>query len=740
MSTNKTTNMEKYIYILEKYLLRFPVMLIVYLLGYFSVVNIMSKSFGLDPIFYACYTLFYFGLLIFIELIGRKQFIIPSFVLFTIVLILISRDIVLLINLVTALCFVILSLILIQDRFVKIGFTVFMVFNLILWISTGTNNRFIILCLFVGAIYIIGKHLKKDVDYGFIVIMSFIIICFLPVRDEPIKWTLVRTAMSHVETIVDNTIMEIGYRISGVVDIGNSFVGYSDNGTLTGGLKGSTKEELIFRKNGKCMDKKLYLKGAFYKTLTKDGLIDKESFDSTYNSWLVEYLNTLMNTEVDEDTALCFSKVESCEIEYRYLRTKDIICPANILKIDKELRDGLDRRVGKGFMYKVQYMAIDYGSPYYLEMLEKASQIDSEDYEYHTYSEARQYMKELYNVNLAAIMSEERYNEVRDSLINGTYFDGLNVYMDKSMSTDRIEELSAELTENAANDYEKAKVIEEYLRQFEYDRSVDLREEENYVDAFIFDVKKGYCVHFASAMVLMLRDAGIPARYVSGYMFKTENDTVLSNEAHAWVEAYIKGVGWMTFEPTPINPNAADLTWGRIRKEGSEKEYDREEAQKKFDEELARMEEEARRKAEMQMSSSASGDDSSDENGKKVDVRIVKKIVFYIGVILGTALGIILLLYLSRLIWFRLLTPEKKLQEMIRRTCRKIEKGIESEDEVKALNRADASLYDYLEYIEEETGRDRLKKMIDMYYISRFRGDKLTDQDVQSVINIGWLE
>lgn len=737
MSTNKTTNMEKYIYILEKYLLRFPVMLIVYILGYFSVVNIMPNDFELNPLFYACYTFFYFGLLIFIELIERKQFIIPSFVLFTIVLILISRDMVLLINLVTALCFVILSLVLIQDRFLKIGFTVFMAFNLILWISTGTNNRFLILCLFVGSVYIIGKHLKKDVDYGFIVIMSFVIICFLPVRDEPIKWTLVRTAMSHVENIVDNTIMEIGYRISGVVDIGNSYVGYSDTGALTGGLKGSDKEELLFRKNGNCRDKKLYLKGAFYKTITKDGLVDKESFDSRYNSWLVEYLNTLMNTEVDEDTALCFSKVESCEIEYRYLRTKDIICPANIMKIDEDLRDGLEKKAGKGFIYKVQYMAIDYGSPYYLEVLDKASQIDSEDFEYHSYQEARSYMKELYNVNLATIMSVERYNEVKESLIDGSYFDEFDNYLDTSMSTDRIEELASDLTENATTDYEKAKAIEEYLRQYEYDRSVDLREEDNYVDSFIFDVKKGYCVHFASAMVLMLRDAGVPARYVSGYMFKTENDAVHSNDAHAWVEAYIKGVGWMTFEPTPVNPNAAELTWGRVRKEGSEAESDREEAQKKFDEELKRMEEEARRQAEMQMSSSASGDGSTDRKVKKVDVRIVKKMVFYIGVILGAALGIILLLYVSRLIWFKLLTPEKKLQEMIRKTCRKIEKGIESEDEVKALNKADASLYDYLEYMEDEAERDRLKKMIDMYYISRFRGDELTDQDVRSVIRAG---
>ena len=201
--------MEKYIYILEKYLLRFPVMLIVYILGYFGVAEMLSGGLGLNPLFYACYTFFYFGLLFFIELMGRKHIIIPSFVLFTIVLILISRDMVLIANLVTALIFVILSLVLIMDRFLKPGFTIFMAFNLILWIATGTDSTAIILCLFVGSIYIIGKHLKRDVDYGFIVIMSFVIICFLPINEEPIKWTLVRSAFSHVVNFADDVANEI---------------------------------------------------------------------------------------------------------------------------------------------------------------------------------------------------------------------------------------------------------------------------------------------------------------------------------------------------------------------------------------------------------------------------------------------------------------------------------------------------------------------------------------------------
>ena len=780
MSTNKTTNMEKYIYILEKYLLRFPVMLIVYLLGYFGVSKIMPGGYELSLLFYGCYIFFYFGLLIFIELLGRKQFIIPCFILFSIVLILFSRDKVLIYNLLTALAFVILSLVLIQDRFIKPGFAVFMAANLILWIANGTDSRVVILCLFVGSIYIIGKFLKRDVDYGFIVIMSFVIICFLPIKEEPMQWELARSVFYHVAVFVDNVANEIGYRANGVFDFGNSYVGYSDVGTLTGGLSSSAREEILFRKNGKSRSKKLYLKGAYYKTLTKDGLVDKEGFDSSYNSWLVEYLNTLMNVGIDEDTAYCFSKVESAEVEYRYLRTEDIICPANILRIDDELRDGLDHKVGKGFIYKVQYLSIDYASPYYLEMMEAASDISADDYVYYSYDEAKNYMREIYSVNLSVIMSEDRYNTVKEDLKYGagskvsdqassdqeySYSDEISACLDTSMSTDRIKELVAELTADADSDYEKAKLIEEYLRQYNYDKKTDLREKDNYIDSFLFEGKTGYCVHYASAMVLMLRDAGIPARYVSGYMYNTEKEAVMSNEAHAWVEAYIRGVGWMTFEPTPINPNAAELAWGIQRREKLD-EKDREEAQKKFDEELARLQEEAKRKAENQMSA-GSEEEAGDANkkGQNVDTKLVRKILVYVAAILGSVLGVLLILYIFRLIWFRLLTPEKKLLEMIRKECRKIERNIErqaknlaknlaknksksslknkhyaagntgdSYEVIRKLRSNSASLYDYLEYALNDTDRDRLKKMIDMYYISRFRGDTLTNSEVESLV------
>lgn len=77
---------------------------------------------------------------------------------------------------------------------------------------------------------------------------------------------------------------------------------------------------------------------------------------------------------------------------------------------------------------------------------------------------------------------------------------------------------------------------------------------EDYVDWFLNHAQQGYCMHYATSAVLLLRAAGIPARYVSGYVAdvphsgKTE---VTDYGAHAWVEYYIDGVGWVPQEATP---------------------------------------------------------------------------------------------------------------------------------------------------------------------------------------------
>lgn len=83
----------------------------------------------------------------------------------------------------------------------------------------------------------------------------------------------------------------------------------------------------------------------------------------------------------------------------------------------------------------------------------------------------------------------------------------------------------------------------------------------DFVEYFLFESHEGYCAHFASAAVLMLRYLGVPARYATGYSVSASEFSgmaggeymavVRDRQAHAWVEVYLDGVGWIPVEVTP---------------------------------------------------------------------------------------------------------------------------------------------------------------------------------------------
>lgn len=105
---------------------------------------------------------------------------------------------------------------------------------------------------------------------------------------------------------------------------------------------------------------------------------------------------------------------------------------------------------------------------------------------------------------------------------------------------------------------EKARAIASYVRQSAvYDKNTDPMSEGagDFAMWFLGEGETGYCVHFATASVVLLRAAGIPARYVSGYMLPAragETEPVTGENAHAWAEYYVPGLNtWLILEATP---------------------------------------------------------------------------------------------------------------------------------------------------------------------------------------------
>jgi hypothetical protein len=78
------------------------------------------------------------------------------------------------------------------------------------------------------------------------------------------------------------------------------------------------------------------------------------------------------------------------------------------------------------------------------------------------------------------------------------------------------------------------------------------------VDEFLFDSREGFCEHFSSAFVFLMRAAGVPARVVTGYQGGDLNPvdgrfTVRQSDAHAWAEVYLRGRGWTRVDPTVLS-------------------------------------------------------------------------------------------------------------------------------------------------------------------------------------------
>lgn len=122
-----------------------------------------------------------------------------------------------------------------------------------------------------------------------------------------------------------------------------------------------------------------------------------------------------------------------------------------------------------------------------------------------------------------------------------------------------------EAAAGAAAPYDMALSIQQYL-QANYTYTLDVEPqlpELDFVSSFLLLSREGYCTYFASAMTVMCRMVGLPARYVEGYLATPDASgqaIVTGKEGHAWTEVYFKGFGWLTFDATPVSSETVYIT------------------------------------------------------------------------------------------------------------------------------------------------------------------------------------
>ncbi|WMT41630.1 transglutaminase-like domain-containing protein [Paenibacillus sp. D2_2] len=123
----------------------------------------------------------------------------------------------------------------------------------------------------------------------------------------------------------------------------------------------------------------------------------------------------------------------------------------------------------------------------------------------------------------------------------------------------RVRSLGTKLVGEGTNRYESVTAVMNYLQNnYTYSLKTSAPQSgHDFVDDFLFESKSGYCDHFSTAMTVLLRSGGVPARWVKGFapgelVAADSNQYVVSySDAHSWVEVYFPGLGWVPFDPTP---------------------------------------------------------------------------------------------------------------------------------------------------------------------------------------------
>ena len=393
-----------------------------------------------------------------------------------------------------------------------------------------------------------------------------ILVAMLPMRQTPINWAPVAEAGGRVFHRAQDIVDSAAYHLSSLWG-GSYTTGYSSLDVSGGKIERSGRTEIILKTSQK----------PYYEYTDEETSEDMKVRRTLYlaggagvdKTKLISFLRFLHANDVDKEYASLFSQLSEVKVEYAYLNTPDEIAPVNaFLVYDGNSQNDTVHK--KGYRLTARYLDIDYGSPYLAGLIREAETAGRD--ESLSYEDACSYFMELYGVEFGSILTGDEYEEAAKAS-----------YSAADLGTDGVsaalQELAVQITSGVRGEYDKCRVIEGYLRQYSYQTDTVGGHDPlstmstpagmaDIADRFLFETGAGYCVHYTSSMVMLLRLSGIPARAVSGYRYvypfeKADAYEVSGDCAHIWPEVYIRGVGWVPFEPTSAYRTAEEYTWHR---------------------------------------------------------------------------------------------------------------------------------------------------------------------------------
>jgi len=250
------------------------------------------------------------------------------------------------------------------------------------------------------------------------------------------------------------------------------------------------------------------------------------------------------------------------------ISTQYVLAPIRTFGVDGLPEGGLIARnaLDEIFIASSKRLGTSYTISYYSEtfrrnpyLIEFAQALDTKSFQYLLGSLVLYYQARGETVPQAVA-------SIATTAMQATVFDDYsNNQTDPVFTSERLIDLVADITQDMESDYEKAAAIEKYFSANGFVYNLDYPKEINDdIELFIFDKKTGICGHYATAMTIMARIAGLNARYVEGFVGTEQNRNgtyvVRAKNAHAFVQVYIAGYGWVTFDPTVSSSGGGDTT------------------------------------------------------------------------------------------------------------------------------------------------------------------------------------
>lgn len=329
--------------------------------------------------------------------------------------------------------------------------------------------------------------------------------------------------------------------------------GYSDFGEFNAVLKNDKNSKLVMNFRPASGKKTVrYLQGSTFDSF--DGKRWTHTFNDTENDMLIDAALMTYQAYMHTDSPSDYIKMTHADINFYDMKTLHIFAPEKTIKIAIKSKNNVTNSFkdstpyfsetqGINTHYNVTYMNQYPLSDIEIELINNACEIDKDSYEiFNGYNICNKYLQEV---------SYKEILERRDFIYKQ--------YTKDPEISDRAIRYVTSITKNASTDYEKIDALKEALKQIPYTFDTgaypkNLHSEADFLDYFLFENPKGYCMHYATALTILARHLGLPARYVQGYYIPINSSKptdVYESNAHAWVQVYFDNIGWITIDATP---------------------------------------------------------------------------------------------------------------------------------------------------------------------------------------------